>query len=324
MNRDSKTALFAALLVGCGVEDTGSDGDSSAAETSSTGDDQTSGTEATETMGPGNTCGLRGDACGVTICCEGLACGPIDYRCHEYDSETDGAVFQQGLPDAPTSDDCDIWNPGACPEGEKCTAYATSGTSWDANKCVMVQGNGQPGDDCTATDGNPVSGNDDCAKGSMCWNIDPDTTTGYCIEFCTDAGLLCTDDLVCIVQNDGVLPLCVPLCDPLLAGADCPQTGDLCIPDPTETGFVCMRDVSGGNGFYGAACETHDSCNQGLFCATAEHVPDCQGSDRCCSEFCEINQTNTCAGMAQGQTCLTWYEDPGPPMWDRVGFCGIL
>ena len=89
--------------------------------------------------------------------------------------------------DMPEINMCDIWNPDDCPEGEKCTAYATMGSSWDANKCVPVMGDKQFLEPCMAFGDNPgVSGLDDCAKGSMCWDVGQDAT-GYCVEFCKGA-----------------------------------------------------------------------------------------------------------------------------------------
>ncbi len=44
---------------------------------------------------------------------------------------------------------CDVFKQD-CPEGEKCSAYADDGgTSWNASKCVPVNGDGQPGEPCT-------------------------------------------------------------------------------------------------------------------------------------------------------------------------------
>src|SRR5262245_29604034 len=41
--------------------------------------------------------------------------------------------------------ECDPWAQD-CPEGEKCVAYGSTGGNWDANKCVLVTGDGQQGD----------------------------------------------------------------------------------------------------------------------------------------------------------------------------------
>ena len=244
------------------------------------------------------------------------------------DGDGDGDGDSQFVPtsDMPSVNMCDIWNPDDCPDGEKCTAYATMGSSWDANKCVMIMGNGQPGDDCMATDGSGVSGNDDCDKGSMCWDIDGDTMLGYCVDFCTGSANnpMCTGDSLCAIYNNGVLPLCLATCDPLSGGGDCPNTDNLCISDPGGQGFVCVLDASGGMGTYGTECQYANSCNQGLFCAAADAVPNCQGAQGCCSEFCDVNEANMCSGAAMGQECVPWYEEGmAPPGYEHVGGCAI-
>ncbi len=222
--------------------------------------------------------------------------------------------------------DCDIWNPDDCAEGGKCTAYATSGSSWDANKCVEIEGDGQLGDDCVATDGSGVSGHDDCGAGRLCWDIDPDTSIGYCLAFCqgNPDNPVCPDDTQCAIFNDGVLPLCLTGCDPLIGGSDCPNNDNVCVADPGGGGFVCVLDASGGMGTSGAECQYVNSCNQGLFCADAQAVPNCQGAQGCCSPFCDLNEVNTCPGKDQGQECVPWFEmDMVPPGYEAVGGCAI-
>lgn len=248
--------------------------------------------------------------------CQGGSFVPDEYPCCEHGGEC-------GSDPTP---ECDIWDPDGCPDGEKCNAYATAGTSWDANKCVMVMGDDQPGDDCTATDGSGVSGNDTCAEGSMCWDIDSETMNGYCVEFCTGApnNAKCEGDTICAIYNDGVLPLCLPSCDPLSAGADCPNERNVCIADPGGLGFVCVLNASGDMAPYGTECQYVNSCNQGLFCAAAEAVPGCAGSQGCCSEFCDVNQPNTCSGMGGGQECVPWFAmGDAPPGYEDVGGCAI-
>jgi hypothetical protein len=189
----------------------------------------------------------------------------------------------------------------------------------------MVQGDGQPGDDCVATDGNAVSGNDDCAKGSLCWDIDPDTQTGYCLAYCSGSPdtPVCPGDTICGIYNDGVLPLCLPRCDPLNGGADCPNSNDVCLADPGGKGFVCILDGE-DMGTYGTECQYFNSCAQGLFCADAASVPGCQGAQGCCSEFCNLDEPNTCSGIDGGQECIPWFEENNaPPGYEHVGGCGI-
>jgi hypothetical protein len=74
----------------------------------------------------------------------------------------------------------------------------------------------------------------------MCWDVKPDTMKGTCVAQCTgsEAAPMCDADSSCFVSNDGVLNLCLPLCDPL--AQDCPNE-NLCIPNPSEPGGVHLR-----------------------------------------------------------------------------------
>jgi hypothetical protein len=253
-----------------------------------------------------NGCGSTCDDQGYTFCCSGYFCPGVGGDCEpEKNLECD-----PGLQD--------------CPDGEKCTAYAENPGSCcvDATKCVDIIGDLQLGDVC-----NRMPENDDCAKGLFCMTqTSGDTGDGVCRAFCdinnpascTDAGLPEAD---CIAYNDGVLPLCAEPCDPLGGGDDCHNPEDLCVPNPAG-GFVCVLDASGGLGSYGASCQTHDACNQGLFCADAGIVLNC-GSQGCCSEFCDVNEPNTCAGMDDAQLCIPWWEEGLPPELAHVGGCAI-
>jgi hypothetical protein len=66
-----------------------------------------------------------------------------------------------------------------CPEGEKCTPIIEGdGNAWNANICVPVVGNAQPGDPCVLED----DWTDDCAQGSFCWPLSEDV--GFCQLLC--------------------------------------------------------------------------------------------------------------------------------------------
>lgn len=217
---------------------------------------------------------------------------------------------------------CDIWSDD-CPEGEKCTAYATAGSSWDANKCVPVMGDGQPGDVCDAF-GSGVDGLDSCARGSMCWDVDPNTEVGYCVAFCSGGAddPQCSGDTTCPLYGNGVLPLCLPLCDPLAPSADCPNPSNLCVATPSGEGFMCVLDASGGLGPFGTPCQYVNSCNFGLFCANAAAVPDCQGAQGCCTPYCNLDQPDCPPDL--GLECVPWYEQAqAPPGFEHVGGCVI-
>jgi hypothetical protein len=225
---------------------------------------------------------------------------------------------------------CDIFDPDSCPEGEKCTAYSLNGSLWDRNGCLPVMGDKQPHEPCMAFGDYPgVNGLDDCAKGAMCWSVDPGTHEGYCIGFCFgDAGNpTCDPGYVCPIGGDATLPLCRPNCDPVLAGADCPGADETCVALDFGLGelpFTCVRE---GSGAPGDVCSLgnpwNNDCDPGLFCAAKEDVPGCPMSG-CCSEFCDVNAPNTCEGAGQGQVCEPWvYDGMVPPGYEHVGGCGV-
>jgi hypothetical protein len=242
-------------------------------------------------------------------------------------TDTDGVFIQQ--PDGGGEDiECDVWAQD-CPDDEKCMPWANDGgSSWNATKCSPLDQNPkQPGDDCSV-EGSGVSGVDDCDVASMCWDVDPETNVGYCVSFCggTADAPTCEDpETVCAIYNDGVLPLCLFGCDPLLQ--DCPND-DLCVPAPgADQGFVCVLDASGEEGQFQDPCEYVNVCDPGLFCANADVVPGCQGSLGCCSEFCDLTDPDpnaACSGAGQGQECVPWFEEgQTPPGLEHVGACVI-
>jgi hypothetical protein len=197
------------------------------------------------------------------------------------------------------------------------------GTSWNANKCVDIMGSALAGENCMATDGSGVSGNDTCYAGSICWDIDPDTLTGYCVDFCEGSPQdpQCPDCTACQIYNEGVLPLCLSMCDPLKGGSDCPDPKDHCELTADGADFVCVVGSGDGPGTHGAECEDPNACNPGLFCADAEDYPGCNGTG-CCSEFCDVDQPNLCNGA--GQVCVAWYpQNQAPCGLEHVGGCRL-
>jgi hypothetical protein len=228
------------------------------------------------------------------------------------------------VPDGGGPPQCDFFDPDACPEGEKCTAHSLDGQTLDAFGCFPVMGDQLPDEPCMAFGENPgLSGLDDCAKGSMCWNVDWQTQQGYCIGFCFGSpnDPMCDETHACWVAG-GALALCFVACDPVLAAVDCLAQNETCIdvssgPNP----FGCVLDGSGSDGQYGDLCAYENSCDPGLFCAAKEDVPGCPMSG-CCSEFCDVNAPNMCAGA--GQVCEPWnYYGMAPPGYEHVGGCGL-
>jgi hypothetical protein len=236
-------------------------------------------------------------------------------------TETTGCTFLSCMDGgAPDTNECDIWAQD-CPDGEKCMPWANDGGgSWNALKCSPVDANpGQSGDECIA-EGGAVSGVDNCDLGLLCWYVNEENI-GSCIDQCTgtEEAPMCPSGTVCDVTNEGVLTLCLPTCDPLLV--DCP--GDqICFYSSLAGDFICDFDGSGEAGAYGDPCEYINVCDPGLFCANPENVPGCQAGG-CCSEYCDINEENTCAGKDMGQECVPWFEMDAPPGLEHVGACVV-
>ena len=215
--------------------------------------------------------------------------------------------------------ECDVWLQD-CPEGEKCMPYANDGgSSWNATKCTPIDpAPQQPGEVCT-TEGGGVSGVDNCAKASMCWDGVGETNEGVCIAFCMGTNAedaSCDDGFYCNITASGILNLCLPICNPLLQ--DCPGD-DLCIPNG-ET-FICVLDASGEAGLYGDPCEYASACKPGLYCLNPEYVEGCQAAG-CCTPFCDTSKMNMCPGGTQ--ECIPWYEEGMAPVgYETVGICGV-
>jgi hypothetical protein len=170
-----------------------------------------------------------------------------------------------------------------------------------------------------------MSGLDDCAKGSMCWNVDAVTHEGYCIDFCVESPSgepVCNAGYTCPLSDTAILALCLHTCNPVLAATDCLGMKETCVyanPVSPTVPFACVP--VGENAGHGEPCMNINSCAPGLFCGVAADVPGCATS-HCCSEFCDLMAPDTCAG--QGQICEPWvYDGMVPPGYEHVGGCGL-
>lgn len=231
----------------------------------------------------------------------------------------DGCGFLQDCgPDTGITIECDIFEQN-CSEGEKCAPWANDGGSaWNATRCVPVARDaGLPGDPCTAL-GSSTSGIDDCALGSMCWNVDPETLGGQCIAQCggSEANPTCDGAMEsCQMSSGGVLNLCIPECDPITQ-ADCAD-GEGCYP--ISDSFFCVPDASGDGGAPFEECEFLNGCEPGTACAapTASDAcsPDASG---CCLPWCDLNLPD-CPG---DMVCTPWFEEGQVPKGSEfVGLC---
>lgn len=288
-------------------------------------------------------------ACVVALIGSMVGCGPSSSRL-EPAEETTGEVASEAASDTSTSAqdqrvsssegdestsdppssfiesydwgnafECDMWIQD-CPAGSKCSFWANDGgSSWNATKCVpIVPDPDQAGEPCTV-ETNIWSGLDSCMLGALCWNVDPQTNTGVCVEYCQgdQHDPTCSNpDLRCGGSRD--LPLCLPTCCPV--EQDCPD-GQACYP--FVEGFHCVLDASGEQGAFGDPCEFVNACDPGLFCVKADVVPDCDGSVGCCTHYCVLG-SSTCSTLHPGMDCVPWHEDGNaPPGEELVGVCVI-
>lgn len=307
-------ALASVLVLACNGKDpetTETDSGTSAATTTSDSASSTAGTttsDVTATMGTTAT---------TTTATTTTASGT------ESDSATTGCSFldcQDG--GGEMMNECDPFAQD-CPVGQKCLPWANDGGgSWNATKCSDVGPEpGIDGDPCTV-EGSAVSGIDSCEVGFICWFVVGETNEGTCIPQCkgTPDNPECPSGKTCDISNGGVINICLDECDPVTV--NCPE-GQICFPSSAGT-FICDFDASGPDmGAYGDPCEFINVCDPGLFCADAASVPGCNAGG-CCSEFCDINEPNTCSGMGDGQECIPWYnEGEAPPGYDHVGGCSL-
>lgn len=290
------------------------------------GDDKNddSGATTEQTSGPLTTTGPD------TPTSEGTSEDSTDTGVVDPSTTTTTATTEEPTTGEPTTEDpttggqTGMCDPQAqdCDEGFKCTAYALlPGDEWNANKCVPEpQEGGVAGDDCTVEGDDVFTGIDDCAKGYICLNADKNTKVGFCVEFCSGADL-CPNtsggDGLCIQANDGLLPICLQTCDPLLQ--DCAGQ-QACYGDVSGPPFICFNpDPQGNDGTAGDSCEFTNACVGGLHCAPASTQDGCDPmSMGCCTEFCALDEM-TCQDPEE---CVPFFSSPQVG-YENVGICAL-
>jgi hypothetical protein len=203
-----------------------------------------------------------------------------------------------------------------CDDGEKCVPYASSGSNWDASKCVQVMGDQAVGEPCSYA--GAEEGTDDCDATSMCWNVmDIDgELVGTCTPFCMGSADApeCPEGSSCNLSGDGVLTLCIFDCDPLLQ--DCAE-GLACYW--ANSNFSCIfttQDIPPGD-----PCGFVNDCVAGNICLDATTLPSCNGA-ACCSPFCNLELPDQTCDVLPGSTCVPFFEDGmAPPGDEDIGVC---
>ncbi len=198
-----------------------------------------------------------------------------------------------------------------CPDGFKCV-LRRGAVDWEF-ACLPVQGENAAGDSCHH-DGVLV-GTDDCDQSSWCigsFDTTGNPWDGLCYPLCV--GMTCAEQQRCV--GIGALPVCAPVCDPLVGG-DC-GSDEACIYRPPE-GFVCFPQGTEERQI-GELCETAISCAPGLHCS--QKVAGCATEEFCCTDYCDTgSDTNTCAQQAEGASCVT--IGASDPTQAHVGACVV-
>jgi hypothetical protein len=228
--------------------------------------------------------------------------------------EDDAGQDEAEPPDLPQPE-CDPRRSDDCPSGQKCS-YVADGEFGPTDRCVELLGEKLEGESCVQ-----IGDSDDCAAQRICWATDADGNGGICVGFC-DTGLTCElDGELCSVANGGLLPLCLPRCNPLVQ--DCID-GWGCYPDPGQR-WVCDLDRSGAAGAHGEACECINCCDPGLACMAGVTVDaeGCggDGAAGCCAVVCNTDAVeDSCP--TELEDCDPFYEPDALLMgYENVGIC---
>lgn len=243
------------------------------------------------------------------------------------DDSDDGAAFISGSDLGPVCSPapgagyrahcpgCDVLHQD-CPRGDKCVPFANDGgIHWNATRCAPVEEfPAEIGEPCLM-EGNPYSGLDNCAFGSICWGVDAETLEGTCVPMCTGSASdpQCPGDQLCSIANEGTVAVCLAGCDPLAsacpAGESCTYYGDefVCSPPIVET----VGD--------GEPCELPHQCEAGHVCAAGEVV----GCDAyaCCTSLCDLGVPEPDTACSAGQMCAPFYDGQAPDGLETVGVC---
>lgn len=272
--------------------------------------------------------GGRGSSSTTAVAPSTGTTGSVDDTRGTSSSDATGVVFLVEPDGGVHTYECNIITQD-CPPGDKCMLWDEDGGSrWNASKCVPVADDPAGADEPCHVERWAYSGIDDCERGAMCFHVDPDTLEGVCVPFCIgdESNPYCEDPLrECSICGDWCLPLCLPHCSPL--EQDCLE-GQACYPVRDE--WQCAPDASGAQGGYGDPCEFLNVCDPGLVCLDVSYVPPglpCEGALGCCSEICDLADPAgdlQCAGVAEGQVCVAWYEEGvAPPTYENVGACVV-
>ena len=229
--------------------------------------------------------------------------------------------------DAPQTcgESCNVFDPLSCPEGEKCapTICEVGSSTVDSHICQAIVGDGMLGDPCDVVE--EMGEVDICDSGLFCVPSPSSSASGSCRALC--AGSVdapeCAEGTTCTFDEDGLLPLCFPICHPL--ELESCAAGESCVPSAAGDAFVCRPRNPLDDAPYPAPCDTQTACDPGLLCIPGPEVPEpgCDADQGCCSPFCDIESTDACPGA--GQVCVNYWPDTAtpPPGYENIGVCRL-
>jgi hypothetical protein len=199
------------------------------------------------------------------------------------------------------SEACDPWGPDTCPSGFKCAPYGHDGVT----RCSPLPAD--PVGVYESCDTILVPAGDECVSGALCakWWGEP-----MCMPMCSGSVLEpeCSDPCEGCLRfgswDAGAWGICLKPCDPLSPRC---EPAEKCSGEP---GF--MRPSCNPTSEERASmeqCFVGTMCAEGLTCVDAANVPGC-AFERCCTDVCDLDDPDACAGAEPGVVCVPWFEDP--------------
>jgi len=210
--------------------------------------------------------------------------------------------------DEPTVN-CDPAEDIPCPEGQKCTVLDTAdGLVYD---CVPDDTGKNPFENCNV---DLSTGQDQCPSGYACIPSDPESSTGQCLQLCTED----QDCELALCEPPPAIdiPVCAAICDPL--APFCPEQH--ACQRVRMSNFVCQYPLPNDVGTTADACGViaDEGCAEGYVCETGTVVVGCE-TPRCCTPLCDTADADTCESpMICGELDL----DPQPGL-ENVGACYV-
>ncbi len=206
---------------------------------------------------------------------------------------------------------CEPGDPNSCPSGQKCTGLYQNESNFVFD-CVNDDSALDPFQTCEPS---PADGQDECPKGYMCQDSNPDRTAGLCLSGCqtsSDCGAG-----VCVNNPHTGVPHCAQSCDPLIPNCPsiltCQVSGDQ---------FGCVLPAEFDVGIDGDPCDplSGRGCSEGFVCRQGELVPGCQSvTGFCCTSVCDQSSGSECLAPA---SCNPVFSEPAPG-FGHIGACYV-